>query len=355
MHIVVVGLNHKSAPIALRERLAFSREQLPVALATLRADVGLQEAAILSTCNRVEIYAGAPELNGTIDRVTRFLSDHAQVDIPALTQRLYTYTEPQSVQHLFAVASGLDSMVLGEAEILHQVKHAYEWARDHGATGKVLNGLFQRALNTAKAVRTETGISHGCMSVGTVSVELAEKIFGNLSRSIVLLVGAGKIGELTLTRLTDRGVRDIRILNRSPDRAEQLAVNCRATALALSALPTQLLEADILITSTSAPAFLLSRELVAAAMHERRHRPLCIVDLGVPRNVEPSVGTLENVYLFDIDDLQGLVERTHQKRQQALHASQQIIDHKVEHFLSWWQEEVLECGAPSSSGPAAAP
>ena len=354
MHIVLVGLNHKSAPIELRERLAFSREQLPMALAKLRADAGLQEAAILSTCNRVEIYAGVPALDGTITRVTRFLSEHAQVEAPALTQRLYTYTEPQSVQHLFAVTSGLDSMVLGEAEILHQVKRAYEWARDHGATGKALNGLFQRALNTAKAVRTQTGIGQGCMSIGTVSVELAEKIFGNLSRSIVLLIGAGKIGEVTLKRLTDRGVRDIRILNRSPDRAEQLASSCQATPLRLSALPAQLLEADILITSTSAPSFLLFRDLVASAMHARRHRPLCIVDLGVPRNVEPSVGTLENVYLFDIDDLQGLVQHAHQKRQQALEASQQIIDHKVEHFLNWWQEEIVGC-VPSSSGPAAVP
>ena len=349
MHIVLVGLNHRSAPIELRERFAFRRDQLPGTLARLRNHVGLQEAAILSTCNRVEIYAAVPELNGTVARLHRFLSEHGGIELPGLAPRLYSYTEPQSIHHLFAVTSGLDSMVLGEGEILHQVKRAYEWARDAGATGKLFNALFQRALNAAKSVRSQTAIGRGCTSIGAVSVELSGKIFGSLSGAAVLLIGAGKIGELTLKRLTERGVRRIRIMNRSLPRAEDLAAKYQARPVGLSDLAAQLRDADIIITSTSAPSVLLAREEVAAAMRERHQRPMCIVDLGVPRNVEPAVATLENVYLFDVDDLQGLVNHSHQERLQALGESQAIIDRKVDRFLSWWQSECrmsnVECRA----------
>lgn len=352
MHIVVVGLNHHSAPIELRERLAFPRDQLPGALARLRSDVGLQEAMILSTCNRVEIYAGVPELDGTIDRLHRFLSEHGRVAPDGLVPRLYSLSEPESIQHLFAVASGLDSMVLGEGEILHQVKRAYEWARGEGATGKLFNALFQRALNAAKAVRAQTAIGRGCTSIGTVAVTLSEKIFGSLERATVLLIGAGKIGELALKRLAARGVREIRLMNRTLDRAEELASGCRAVPVPLTALPSQLLEADILLTSTSAPSYLVDRGAVAAAMRARRQRPLCIVDLGVPRNVDPAAATLENVYLFDIDDLQGLVDSTQEERRQALDEARAILAGKVERFFSWRREEISSC---LCSGPAAAP
>ncbi len=354
MHILLVGLNHRSAPVELRERLAFAREQLPQLLAKLREEVGLDEAAILSTCNRVEIYGGVRELDGTIDRLHRFLSEYGRVEREHLSSRLYSYTEPQSVQHLFAVASGLDSMVLGESEILHQVKHAYEWAKDSGATGKVFNVLFQRALNTAKAVRAQTAIGLGGTSVGGVAVELAEKIFGQLSSATVLLVGAGKVGEQTVRRLSDRGVKALRILNRSPERAVSLAEAYHALPILFDQLDEQLLEADIVISSTSAASWLLDRAAVSMAMHGRRQRPLCLVDLGVPRNIDPDVGSLENVYLFNVDDLQGLVDHYHQERRQALQQSQAIVNRKVERFLSWWQTEAVTC-VPSCSGPAAAP
>ena len=352
MHIVVIGLNHKSAPIELRERLAFNREQLPSALTTLRASVGLHEAAILSTCNRVEIYAGVPELDGAVDRVTRFLSEHARVEAPTLAQRLYTYVEPQSVHHLFAVTSGLDSMVLGEAEILHQVKHAYEWARDAGATGKVFNALFQRALNAAKAVRTHTAIGRGCTSIGSVAVELSEKIFGRLSSRTVLLIGAGKIGELTLKHVADRGLRAVRIVNRSFSRAQALAVCHGATAVAWEDLSFHLREADLIISSVAAPSYVLTREQIAAAMPMPDRRLLCLIDLGVPRNIEPAVGELEGVYVFDIDDLQGLVAHHHQQRQQEVTQSQAILSRKVERFLAWWHQDV---DAAASSALAAVP
>ena len=353
MHIVLVGLNHKSAPIELRERLAFGKERLPEALRRLHSQAGLQEAAILSTCNRVELYAAVPELNGTIDRLHRFLSDHGAMSLSGLSPSLYNLTEPHSVRHLFSVASGLDSMLLGEDEIVHQVKHAYESARVHGTTGKVFNALFQRALNAAKAVRSQTGIGWGATSIGSVSIELAEKIFGGLSGASVLLVGAGKIGEATLRRLSERGAERIRILNRSPKRADELARAYGGTGGPLESLREHLLDADIVITSTSASAPLLTREEVSAAMHRRQQRSLCVVDLGVPRNVDPAVGAVENVYLFNIDDLQGVIAQSQHERQKALHASQAIVDAKVDRFLAWWREERQPC-SPSSSGPAAA-
>jgi len=354
MHIVLVGTNHKSAPIELRERLAFRREQLPGTFARLRREAGLQEVAILSTCNRVEIYTAVCDVDGTVGRIEQFLSEHSGIDRTHLAPRLYSSAEPQSVQHLFSVASGLDSMVLGEGEVLGQVKQAYEWARLDGGIGKGLNVLFQRALNAAKAVRTETAIASGATSVGAVSVELASKIFRDLSGAVVLLVGAGKVGELTLRRLAERGVRRVRIMNRSQDRAFSLAEAHRAAPLAFDQLIPQLAEVDIIISSTSAPSFLLRRHQIAGAMPGRRHRPLCIVDLGVPRNIEPASGALENVYLFDVDSLQGLVEHSNSRRQQAVSQSQAIIYRKTELFLSWWREEMVECVNRSSSEPAAA-
>jgi glutamyl-tRNA reductase len=348
MHIVLVGLNHKSAPVELRERLAFQKEQLPQAFSRLRAEEGLTEAAILSTCNRVEIYAAVATLDGARNRLQRFLSEHGAIELDGLAPRLYSCHEPQSVRHLFSVASGLDSMILGEGEILCQVKHAYEWAREGGATGKVLNAMFQRALNAAKAVRSQTAIGRGCASIGSVAVELAAKIFGRLRGATVLLIGAGKVGELTLKRLAERGVRELRVMNRSAERAAALAAAHGARAAAWDELPAQLWEADVVISSTAAPACILRRDHVALAMRERRQRPLCLVDLGVPRNIEASAGDLENVYLFNVDDLQGLVDHSYRERLKALEESQAIIDRKVTRFLEWWRNE---CPVSSDQRP----
>jgi len=355
MHIVVVGLNHRTAPIEVRERLAFRAEQLPAAYTALRQEVGLSESLILSTCNRVEIYAGVPHLDGTHERVRAFLSAHGRFHVEELHPHLYAYADPQSVEHLFAVAGGLDSMVLGETEILHQVKHAYEQARSHGTAGKTLNALFQKALNAGKAVQARTAIGRGCVSVGSVAIEFAQKIFGDLRPYTVVLVGAGKIGELTLKRLTARGVSRVRILNRSLERAQELASAYGGWAHRLDDLDAHLTEADIVIASTAAPDVLIRRAQVSSLMGLRRQRPLCLIDLGVPRNVEPVTGELENVYLFNIDDLQGLVAHATAQRRQHVQESEAIIQHKVHHFLRWWDEERERCAELSSSALAAAP
>ena len=352
MHILLVGLNHQSAPIEVRERLAFSSEQVPKALTRLREALGLEEAAILSTCNRVEIYGTLQAQDGAVARLEEFLSSHGGLSREELTPRLYASWEPHSVRHLFQVASGLDSMVLGEAEILQQVKSAYETARLHGAVGKTFNGLFQRALNAAKAVRSQTGIGRGGMSVGSVAVELSQKIFSHLPETTVLLIGAGKIGELTLRRLADRGVRRVRVMNRSLERAAALAAQYTASAVPLEHLALELLDADIAVTSTSAPGHLLTQADVAQTMRARHQRPLCLVDLGVPRNVDPAVGSLENVYLFDVDDLKGLLDHHHRERQAASLQADVIVDQKVAQFVAWWETEVRQC-EPSSSALAA--
>ena len=354
MHIVLIGLNHRTAPIELRERLAFGPEQHAHGLTRLRYDVGVPEALILSTCNRVEIYAGVSELNGTLDRLTDFLGAHGGLETQELHSRLYRYTEPRSIEHLFSVVSGLDSMVIGETEILHQVKHAYDVARLHGATGKTLNVLFQKALNAGKTVQQRTALGRGCLSVGTVAIEFAHKIFGDLSHRTIALVGAGKIGEMVLKRLTERGAVAIRIINRSEARARELAARYGGQAFELDSLATQALEADVLITSVSSPTALLTREQIATAMTARRQRPLCVVDLGVPRNIDPDAGRLDNVYLFDIDDLQGLVNHHVSQRQGAIRESELIVQQKVGHFLAWWQKEHGGC-VLSSSALAEAP
>lgn len=353
MHLVVIGLNHQSAPLDVRERLAFSSEQVPAALSRLREELGLQEAAILSTCNRVEIYGTLSSQDGALVRLQEFLSRHGGLPSGELTPRLYSAWDSHSVRHLFRVASGLDSMVLGEAEILQQVKAAYETARLQGAVGKTFNSLFQRALNTAKAVRSQTALGRGGRSVGSVAVELAHKIFGHLAGTTVLLIGAGKIGELTLRRLADRGVQRVRVMNRSLERAAALAAQYTASAVPLEHLAMELLDADIVVTSTSAPGHLLTSAEMAQTMRARHQRPLCVVDLGVPRNVEPSVGTLENVYLFDVDDLKGLLDHHHRERQAAAASADVIVDQKVAQFVSWWETEVQRC-EPSSSALAAA-
>ncbi|MBI2884843.1 MAG: glutamyl-tRNA reductase [Candidatus Omnitrophica bacterium] len=347
--IVLVGINYRTAPIELRERLAFRAEHLAPAYAELQG-AGLPEALILSTCNRVELYAGTPAPEAATRRMMTFLQLRGGFSGAEGQESFYAYREPRAVQHLFQVVSGLDSMVLGEAEILHQVKQAYEWAKEHGATGKVLNGLFQKALNAGKAVRTQTAIGRGGMSVGTVAIELAQKIFGDLRPYTVLLLGAGKIGEVTLKRLMARGASQVRIANRSADRAAAVARRHGARAVPWEHLEQQLIEADIVLASCSVEQPLVTGEQLHRLMSQRRQRPLCLIDLGVPRNIEPSAGRADNVYLFDIDDLQELVAHHHGQRQQAAGDAQTILDHKVRCFLAWHrQQERRAACAPSAS------
>jgi len=343
--IIVVGVNHKTAPIEVRERLAFAGEHIASALQHLQETTGLEECAILSTCNRVEIYSAVPDSDGVLPRLYDFLALHGQLGRAQLDPSLYTQVQPASIEHLFRVASGLDSMVLGETEITAQVKDAYALAHRHGAVGKLLHALFQRALHTAKEVRTHTGLSRGAASVGSVAVELARKIFGHLQHCNILLLGAGAVSELVLKHLVDRGATHVTIANRSLEQAVGLAEKYRGRATGLSRSHEELVEADVAITATATSHHVLTAEAIAHLMKARRQRPLFLVDLGVPRNIEPATSALENVYLYDIDDLQSVVADHRQEREQAVAQATAIVQRKVHHFMEWF-EHVTEDDVP---------
>jgi glutamyl-tRNA reductase len=333
MNVVVIGLSHRSAPVELRERFAFAEAKIPEALKSLRDSGIVDEAAILSTCNRVEIYAATSlEPVRAFAELKQFLVTVHAFDNP-LSDELYTLAEPQSLQHLFKVACGLDSMVLGETEILGQLKKAYDLALKHQHTGTRLNKAFQRAFNVAKHVRTETNIQRGSISVASVAVELAEKIFNSLADREVLVIGAGETSEKTARALLSRGARGIVVANRSPERAEALAREFGGRAVAFDDWAGEFQKIDIAISSTSAPHHILDRARLEPLMKARQQRPLLLIDIAVPRDIDPEVNFLENVYLYNIDDLQSIAADYLKQRQEEIVRCEQIIAEKVKGLL----------------------
>jgi len=334
MPLVVIGLSHHSSPVEVRERFAFAEARVPGALQSLR-DAGVaEEAVILSTCNRVEIYAVTPlEPPGAFTALQQFLVSSQDYRDP-LTDEIYRLSEPQSVHHLFKVACGLDSMVLGETEILGQLKKAYDLALKGGHTGGRLNKAFQRAFNVAKHIRTETNIQRGSVSVGSVAVELAEKIFSRLSDRDVLIIGAGDTSEKTARALLSRGARSILVTNRSHDKAVALAAELGGRAVPFESWADEYANIDIVISSTSAPHFILDRARLGPLMKLRRNRPLLLVDIAVPRDIEPEVNCLENVYLYNIDDLHAIADDYLKQRQEEVARCEQIIREKAQALLS---------------------
>ncbi len=333
MPLVVIGLSHHSSPVVVRERFAFDEARVPAVLKSLRASGLAGEAVILSTCNRVEIYAVTSlEAPKAFIALREFLLGcHSYRD--PLTDEIYTLGEPHSVQHLFKVASGLDSMVLGETEILGQLKKAYDRALQLGHTSGRLNKAFQRAFNVAKQIRTETNIQRGSVSVASVAVELAEKIFSNLNARNVLVLGAGDTGEKTARALLSRGAHEISISNRSPEKAVALAAELGGRALPFDDWPKEFARFDIVVSTTAAPHYILDRAKLEPLMKQRRNRPLLLIDITVPRNIEPEVNFLENVYLYNIDDLQAMADSYLKQRQQEVARCEQIIREKAEALL----------------------
>jgi glutamyl-tRNA reductase len=329
MSVVVVGLSHRSAPVELRERFAFSEAKIPDALNALRAAGIADEAVILSTCNRVEIYA-ATRLDPAraFGDLKAFLTGFHAYAGP-LTNELYALREPQSLHHLFQVACGLDSMVLGETEILGQLKQAYEIARRHQHTGSRLNKAFQRAFHVAKHVRTETNIQRGSVSLASVAVELAGKIFSTLGEHEVMVVGAGDTSEKTARALLSRGARSVIVANRSFDRAQALAAALGGRAVSFDDWANEFERVDIVISSTAAPHYLLDRARLAPLMKRRRNRPLLLIDIAVPRDIDPEVNFLENVYLYNVDDLQAIADDYLKQRQVEVARCEAIIAEKV--------------------------
>jgi glutamyl-tRNA reductase len=334
MSIVVVGLSHRSAPVALRERFAFADARVPEALRQLRAAGITTEGVVLSTCNRVEIYAATPlAAEHAFAEIRKFLIAHHAYD-GALGDELYALAEPQSLHHLFKVAAGLDSMVLGETEIFGQLKKAYDLAFTHHHTGARLNKAFQRAFNVAKHLRTETNIQRGSVSVMSAAVELAEKIFTSLSEHEILVIGAGETSEKTARALQSRGVSKITVTNRSPERAAALAADLGGRAVPFERWPEEFEKIDIAISSTAAPRPILDRSRLEPLMRRRKHRPLLLIDIAVPRDIDPAVSALENVYLYNVDDLQGIADEYLKLRREEAARCEAIIAAKVAALLA---------------------
>jgi glutamyl-tRNA reductase len=330
MNILCAGINHHIAPVDVRERLAVGNHEVAEVLRRVKSIDGLTEAVVVSTCNRVEFYAASICPERALDGIRDYLETRAGIEAP-----LYHHDTPRSIRHLFRVASGLDSMVLGETEILGQVKQAYAAATDAGATSRTLNRLFQNAFRVAKSVRTETQITRGATSVGSVAVELAGKIFGDLNHRRVMVLGAGETSERTARSLVSRGVKTVIVSNRTFDRAAALAGEIGGMAIHFDHWQNEFPDVDILISSTAAPHHLVTRERLEPMMRLRAGRPLFIIDLAVPRDVEPAVNRLEGVYLYDIDSLQDIARRSLAVRQREIDHCERIIDANVTDFVGW--------------------
>ncbi|MFQ6014560.1 MAG: glutamyl-tRNA reductase [Anaerolineae bacterium] len=341
MHIVVSGVSHKTAPVEVLEKLAFTTQGREEALAELvREDQNrgnpVAEGALLFTCNRVELYALVDDSEEGSERVGFFLSDFHGFDRGAFADYLYLYRDEAAVSHLFAVASGIDSLVVGEPQILGQVRDAFEEAASQGTIGRVLSALFRQALATGKRARTETGISQNAVSVSYAAVELARKIFGDLGSRQVLIIGAGETGELTAKTLMDNGAKGIIVANRTYDRALTLARRWGGRAWNFNRLPLALWQTDIVISSTGAPHPILRPDMVREAMRMRNNRPLFLIDIAVPRDIDPAVGAIDNVYLYDIDDLRAVVEANLQERQKEVGKVEAIVAEEAAKFMTWF-------------------
>jgi len=326
----ILGINHKTAPVALREKVAFSEDRLVTALRALRQEIGVAEALILSTCNRTEVYwsgsASGAELSQWLER-------HHGNDLD-LAASLYIHQESRAVEHAFSVASGLDSMVLGEAQILGQLKDAYRIAQESGSTGPILNKLFQAAFSAAKRVRTETRIGANAVSLASATVSLARRMFEDLSAHNALLIGAGDMNALTARHFMSAGIKRMVIANRTLGRAQTLAAELKAQAVPLDDLDKELAQADIVISCTASPLPVISKRAVEAAIRTRRRRPIFMVDMAVPRDIEAEVAELEDVYLFSIDDLQQLIDENVQQRELAAGGARLLINEEVARFLA---------------------
>jgi glutamyl-tRNA reductase len=326
----ILGINHKTAPVALREKVAFAEDRLVAALQTLRQELGVAEAVILSTCNRTEVYWSGP-VSGT--ELSQWLERHHGNNLD-LAASLYVHQDSRAVEHAFSVASGLDSMVLGEVQILGQLKDAYRVAQESGSTGPMLNRLFQAAFSAAKRVRTETRIGANAVSLASATVSLARRVYENLSAHNALLVGAGDMNALTARHFMSAGINRMVIANRTLAKAEALAAELKAHAAPLSDLDKELANADIVISCTASPVPVITKRAVEAAIRARRRRPIFMVDMAVPRDIEPEVADLEDVYLFSIDDLQQLVDENIQQREMAAGGARLLVNEEVARFLT---------------------
>lgn len=333
MSLITLGINHKTAPLSLREQLAFTPQTLPEALLSLKKLSHIEEASILSTCNRTELYCATTDDND--QAIIQWFSKFHGLDEELIKEHLYLHSHEETIRHAMKVASGLDSMVLGEPQIAGQMKDAFAIASQQGTVGQLLGKLFQRAFAVSKQVRTDTDIGSSPVSVAFAAVSLAKQIFGDLKETTVLLVGAGETIELATRHLHSQGVNKIIISNRSVERAQKLADEFGGEAISLQHISEHLYRSDIVISSTASPLPIIGKGTVERALKQRKHQPIFMVDLAVPRDVEPEVNQLDDVYLYSVDDLQTVIAENMENRLQAAEQAHEIIDTQVSHFLEW--------------------
>lgn len=335
MHIVVTGLSHKTAPVEIREKLTFPPEVQNEALHALLSYRNISEGVILSTCNRTEIYIVTNDLEAGKQNTVRFLCDFHNFKYSELSPYFYFHDSIEAVHHLFRVVSSLDSMVVGEAQILGQIKEAYEYAFEAGATNIILNRLFRHGFSVGKKIRTETEIGESAVSVSYAAVELAKKVFGELEGRTVMVVGAGEMSELTAKHLLSNGVNSILVTNRTYERAVELAQRFNGRPVKFDDLVEEMMNADIVISSTGAPHYVIKKDDVVRAMHRRRNRPIFFIDIAVPRDIEPAVNDIYNAFLYDIDDLQSVVDANLAERAKEARKAEVIVEKEVRDFVFW--------------------
>jgi glutamyl-tRNA reductase len=338
-HIVIIGLNHRTAPVEIRERLAFPTEAIGHALRSLLERESLKEGVILSTCNRVEICALSNQGSRGTSEAKEFMAAYHGIPLGELNGYLYHYEKDDAVKHLFRVASSLDSMVLGEPQILGQVKDAYGYAAEFRTIGPVLDKFFTKTFSVAKRVRTETRVASSAVSVSYAAVELARKIFGDLSDKTVLLVGAGEMCELAARHLISSGVKGIMVTNRTFERAVKLAEEFGGMPIRFDELPVHLKRADIVLSSTGAPHFILRRQDIEEVIRIRKYRPMFFIDMAVPRDIDPDANQVDNVYVYDIDDLNNVIETNLEERQREALKAEEIVMEEVSSFRRWLEAQ----------------
>ena len=336
MELIVIGLNHKTASIDLRERLAFAEDEMETALHQVKSLPSLRENMILSTCNRVEIYAAVRETEKAVFDLKHFLSQYHGLPLKEFEKNLYALMGEEAVKHIFRVASSLDSMVVGEPQILGQIKSAYEMAVESKTSGIVLHRLLHRAFHVAKRVRTETKIGDSAVSVSSVAVELAQKIFETLEKKTVLLIGAGEMCELAARHLVSGGVEKVLVTNRTHERAVALAEEFSGQAIPFDEMNQGLKRVDIVISATDSPQYLIRRDQVAKVIKDRKQKPIFFIDIADPRNIEPSVGEIENVYLYNIDDLKKVADENIKDRGKEAQKAEAIVQEEVIKFVNWY-------------------
>lgn len=338
MTLIAFGINHKTAPVDIREKVAFAPEKMEQALHDCVKKGEVSEAAIVSTCNRTELYFNLHEKEAKENDISGLLDwfcHYHHLKKEDIEPYIYLHSNNDAVQHILRVASGLDSLVLGEPQILGQIKDAYSTANQAGTIGRQLNRLFQHTFSVAKQVRTDTAIGANPVSVAFAAVSLSKRIFANLSEHTALLIGAGETTELVAQHLSNQGVKKIIVANRTVERAQVLANQFEGEAIALSDMPERLVEADIIIASTASQLPILGKGAVERALKQRKHRPMFMVDIAVPRDIEPEVGELDDVYLYTVDDLHEVIEEGRQSREEAAVQAEEIIVNQVEHFMGW--------------------